>query len=52
MAEPPLCTLNELRTVYSLVDLLDFNSVLDFQEDLQAKARSEAKRRAQKANGT
>lgn len=51
MAEPPLCTLNELRTVYSFVDLLDFNSVLDFQEDLQAKARSEAKRRAKEPKG-
>lgn len=46
MAEPPLCTLNELRTVYSLPDLLDFHSVLDFGEDLHAKAAAEAKRRA------
>ena len=46
MAEPPLCTLHELRTVYSLVDLLDFEIVLDFNEDLHAKASAEAKRRA------
>ena len=43
MAEPPLCSLNELRTVYSLPDLLEFQIVLEFQEDLQRAARTKAK---------
>ena len=46
MSEPSLCTLNELRTVYSLPDLLDFHVVLDLQEDLQRAARSKAKQLA------
>ena len=48
MAEPPLCSLNELRTVYSLPDLLDFHVVLDLNEDLQRAARSKAKQLAEK----
>ena len=52
LADPPLATLQDLRTIYSLADLLEFHVVLDFLEDLQAKAQSEARRRAQKTNGT
>lgn len=31
-ANPPLCTLHELRTVYTLDDLANFHEVLDVRE--------------------
>ena len=43
-AEPPLCTLHELRTVYSLADLLEMHVLLDFGEDLEAAAQAKAKK--------
>lgn len=45
------CTLDELRTVYTIDDLADYHEALDIQDEYQArfddkaKAESERKRR-------
>lgn len=43
-ADPPLATIHELRTIYSIDDLADFHEVMDLEEHLQAKAMEEASR--------
>jgi hypothetical protein len=35
--DPPLCTLHELQTTYSLNDLADFHEALDCQEEMQRR---------------
>jgi hypothetical protein len=32
LSNPPLCTLHELRTVYTIDDLADFHEALDLRE--------------------
>lgn len=34
---PPLCSLNDLRTVYTLDDLYDFHEILDMRDALADK---------------
>lgn len=47
MSEPPLCTLHDLRTIYTLDDLADFHEVLDLREAAGEKASRVAEREAQ-----
>ena len=47
MSEPPLCTLHELRTIYTLDDLADFHEVLDLREAAGEKATRVTEREAQ-----
>lgn len=37
-SSPHLCTLNDLRTVYSLTDLADFHEILDVRDLVAEKA--------------
>ncbi len=37
LADPPLCRLHHLRTVYTLCDLHDFHEALDMRDALAAK---------------
>ena len=46
-AEPHLCTLHDLRTVYTLDDLMDFHEILDLREALAVKG--EERRAAERA---
>lgn len=39
MHEPRLCTLNELKTVYSLADMLDMLEMIDVQETLKEEGK-------------
>ncbi len=39
MAEPPLCTLSDLKTSLTLDDLLDLHEVLDLKEAAAEQAR-------------
>lgn len=49
-ANPPLCTLHELRTIYTLSDLADFHEILNVREGGVSKARAEAAKRADHRN--
>lgn len=49
MTNPALCTLHELRTVYTLDDLANFHEQLDLQDAQAAKAASIRKREADAA---
>jgi hypothetical protein len=44
-SRPALCTLHELRTVYTLDDLADFHEVLDLRAASLERAERDAKRR-------
>lgn len=37
MREPPLCTLYELKTVYSINDLADFHEAMDEEREYQRR---------------
>jgi hypothetical protein len=39
MREPPLCTLHELKTVYTLNDLADFHEAMDEEVEYQRRHR-------------
>jgi hypothetical protein len=39
MYEPRLCTLHELRTVYSLEDMYDMLEMIDVQETLKEEGK-------------
>lgn len=43
-SSPPLCTLHELRTVYTLNDLADFHEILDLRAASTEKADKIMKR--------
>lgn len=45
MAEPPLCTMVELKTVLSIDDLADLHEALDLKEAFHERARREAERK-------
>ncbi|KQO49945.1 hypothetical protein [Methylobacterium sp. Leaf85] len=40
MTNPPLCTLHELRTIYTLDDLANMHELIDLQDAQSAKAAS------------
>lgn len=40
-----ICTLNELRTVYTLSDLHDFHEVLNLKSEAEHLAREESKKK-------
>ncbi|WP_406858489.1 hypothetical protein ABEG18_13015 [Alsobacter sp. KACC 23698] len=44
MAEPPLCTIRDVRTVLTLDDVFDLNEMLDLREHATAKAMQNAER--------
>lgn len=44
-AVPALCTLHELRTIYTIDDLADFHEVLDLRAAALQRAERDAKRR-------
>jgi hypothetical protein len=37
MRNPALCTLNELRTIYSINDLANFHEAMDEEEEYQRR---------------
>jgi hypothetical protein len=37
MRDPPLCTLHELSTVYTIDDLQDFHEAMDEQEEYERR---------------
>lgn len=43
-ASPHLCTLHELRTIYTLDDLADFHEILDLRASATEKAERVTKR--------
>lgn len=45
IAEPPLCTMLELNTVWTIDDLADFHEVLDLKEAFHDRARRESERK-------
>lgn len=47
VSKPHICTLHELRTVYSLDDLADFHELLDLRDAAAEKATRMAEREAQ-----
>lgn len=48
MRNPPLCTLHELETIYTIDDLADFHEAMDEQEEYDRRwiDKQEAKMRA------
>lgn len=48
MAEPPLCSLAELKTVLTIDDLANLHEILNFKEAAGAKAEKAASQAAQK----
>lgn len=38
MADPPLCSLGEIKTILTIDDIADLHEVLDLKEHLAAKA--------------
>jgi hypothetical protein len=46
LAEPPLCSLDDLRTRYSLMDLCGFHEALELKSEMHRAAMREAERRA------
>ena len=48
--EPPLCTLHELRTIYTLDDLADFHEVLNLRNATIDRRQIEIERRKQIAD--
>lgn len=51
MSNPPLCTLHELRTVYTLDDLANFHELLDLQEAAGDKAARSMRDKQDKQKG-
>jgi hypothetical protein len=49
-ANPSLCTLHELRTIYTLNDLADFHEILNVREGGVSKARAESAKRSEQRN--
>ena len=47
VSEPPICTLHELRSIYTIDDLADFHELLDLREAAADKANRVAEREAQ-----
>ena len=45
VSEPPICTLHELRSIYTIDDLADFHEVLDLRAAALQRAERDAKRR-------
>lgn len=45
ISDPPLCTLRDLETFYSIDRLADFHEVLNLKEAMQDRARQEAERK-------
>lgn len=50
-ADPPLCTIHELETVYTLDHLANFHEILDLRLAARVKAEREVKRRQQEQQG-
>ncbi|SOR30290.1 conserved protein of unknown function [Methylorubrum extorquens] len=52
-ADPPLCELHQLRTVYTLNDLANFHEILELRGVIldKAKARVEQQREAKNRRG-
>ncbi|EHP94878.1 hypothetical protein [Methylorubrum extorquens] len=48
-ADPPLCTIHELETVYTIDHLANFHEILDLRQAARAKAEREVRRRQQDA---
>jgi len=48
MAEPPLCTLQELKTTLTIDDLADLHEILNIKELATLKAKQEAERKSNK----
>lgn len=46
MADPPLCSLGEIKTVLNIDDIADLHELLDLKEHLAAKAQDQAGRPA------
>jgi len=44
LADPPLCTLGEMKTVLNIDDLMDLNEVLILKAELHNAATEHAKR--------
>lgn len=49
-ADPPLCTIYELETVYTLDHLANFHEILDLRQAARAKAEREMKRQRETSN--
>lgn len=48
LADPPLCTLAEVRSTLTLDDLLNLAEALDLREHMQARAAKAAEERARR----
>lgn len=44
MADPPLCSLGEIKTILTIDDIADLHEVLDLKEHLAAKAAEQGGR--------
>lgn len=49
-SNPPLCTVHELETVYTIDHLADFHEALDFMKAAENKAQRIADRQREEAN--
>jgi hypothetical protein len=46
LAEPPLCSIDDVRTRFTIDDVADLHEVLDLKEALAAKAQEQRERQA------
>lgn len=44
MADPPLCSLGEIKTILTIDDIADLHEILDLKEHLAAKAIEQQQR--------
>lgn len=49
-ADPPICELHQLRTVYTLSDLANFHEILDLRELVMDKAKARVEQQREQRN--